>query len=59
MLILTRRPPQVIMIGDDIQIKVISVDRGQVRIGVSAPKGVTVHREEVYARMQREEKKAH
>jgi carbon storage regulator len=40
------------MIGDDITIRVLGVKGGQVRVGISAPKFVAVHREEVYQRIQ-------
>jgi carbon storage regulator len=54
MLVLTRKPNQAIVIGDDIRIIVLSVDRDQVRIGIEAPKSVTVHRAEVYEEIQRD-----
>jgi len=52
MLILTRRTGETIHIGDDIVITVLGQQSGQVRIGVSAPKEVPVHREEVLRRIQ-------
>ncbi|MFT6406411.1 carbon storage regulator CsrA [Marinomonas primoryensis] len=48
MLILTRRINETINIDNNIQVKIISVKGGQVRIGVTAPKNVIVHREEIY-----------
>jgi len=51
MLILTRRPGETLRIGDDIEISVLSVKGAQVRIGVTAPRNVPVHREEIYARI--------
>jgi carbon storage regulator len=54
MLILTRKPTEAIAIGSDITVVVLGVKGNQVRIGVAAPKDVSVHREEVYARIQRE-----
>ncbi len=55
MLILTRRVGETFIIGDDIKITVCSVRNGQVRIGIEAPKHVSIHRKEVYERIQRED----
>ncbi|GAA0226601.1 carbon storage regulator CsrA [Marinomonas primoryensis] len=52
MLILTRRINETINIDNNIQVKIISVKGGQVRIGVTAPKNVIVHREEIYKRIE-------
>lgn len=52
MLILTRRVGETVMIGDDVVVTVLRVKGNQVRIGVDAPKSVSVQREEIYARMQ-------
>ncbi len=54
MLILTRRVGETLMVGDDVTITVLGVKGNQVRIGVNAPKDVSVHREEIYQRIQRE-----
>ncbi len=54
MLILTRRPSESIRIGDDIEVFVMSVHGGQVKIGVKAPDRLDIYRNEVYARIQRE-----
>ena len=56
MLILTRRVGETLMIGDDISITVLGVKGNQVRIGVNAPREVAVHREEIYNRIQNDEK---
>jgi carbon storage regulator len=55
MLVLTRKPNQAIVIGDDVRIVVVSVDRDQVRLGIEAPREVSVHRAEVYEEIQRGE----
>jgi carbon storage regulator len=54
MLILTRRVGETVMIGEDIAITVLRVKGNQVRLGVDAPKTVSVQREEIYQRMQNE-----
>jgi carbon storage regulator len=51
MLILTRRCNETIRIGDDIEVTVMAIDRGQIRIGITAPKHVRVDRQEVRERI--------
>ena len=58
MLVLTRKCNESIRIGDEITITVMRIDSGQVRIGIDAPRGVPVHREEVYERIQSENREA-
>lgn len=58
MLILTRKPGESITIGDDIKIQVIEIKGKQVRLGIEAPKSYVIHREEVYIRIQEENKRA-
>lgn len=55
MLILTRRVNETLMVGEDVTVTVLGVKGNQVRIGVNAPKDTSVHREEIYRRIQREE----
>lgn len=52
MLILTRRTGETLMVGDEVTVTVLGVKGNQVRIGVNAPKDVSVHREEIYERIQ-------
>jgi carbon storage regulator len=51
MLILRRTQGQTICIGADVKVTVIRICRGEVRIGIDAPKSTTVHRQEVYERI--------
>ena len=53
MLILTRRVGETLMVGDEVSVTVLGVKGNQVRIGINAPKDVSVHREEIYLRIQK------
>ena len=55
MLILTRRVGESLMIGDEVTVTVLEVKGNQVRLGVNAPKDVSVHREEIYEKINSEE----
>ncbi len=54
MLILTRRVGESVMIGDDVKISVLGIKGNQIRLGVAAPREISVHREEIYLRVQDE-----
>jgi carbon storage regulator len=54
MLILTRRIGEAVMIGQDITVKVVEVKGTQIRLGISAPRDVPVHREEIFERIKNE-----
>jgi carbon storage regulator len=54
MLILTRRIGETLIIGDDVNITVLGVKGNQVRLGINAPQQVSVHREEIYHKIQAE-----
>jgi carbon storage regulator CsrA len=52
MLIMTRKPNERVIVGNDITVTVLGVKGNQVRIGIDAPKSVSVHREEIYERIR-------
>jgi carbon storage regulator len=58
MLILTRRVGEAVVIGEEVTVTVLGVKGNQVRIGVDAPKTVSVHREEIFDRIKNEQKDA-
>jgi len=58
MLVLTRKRNQSIMIGDNIELVIVDIKGDQVKIGVKAPRNITVHRKEVFEEIQLENKKA-
>ena len=58
MLVLSRRCGEGVTIGPDIRVVVLGVKGGQVRLGIEAPPAVAVHREEVYVRIQEENRLA-
>lgn len=58
MLVLSRKKDESIMIGDQIELKILSVDGDQVKLGIVAPKSVKVYRKEVYESIQQQNKEA-
>lgn len=54
MLILTRRVGETVVIGEDISVTVLGVKGNQIRLGINAPKDVSVHRQEIFDRIQNE-----
>lgn len=54
MLVLSRRRDETIMIGDDIEISIVDIKGDTVRIGINAPRSVTVHRKEIYEAIKAE-----
>lgn len=58
MLILTRRVGEAVVIGDEVTVTVLGVKGNQVRLGIGAPKSVSVHRQEIYDRIRKEREEA-
>ncbi|AUZ28039.1 carbon storage regulator [Bacillus subtilis] len=58
MLVLSRKINEAIQIGADIEVKVISVDGDQVKLGIDAPKHIDIHRKEIYLTIQEENNRA-
>lgn len=56
MLILTRRIGESIVINDNVKIKILEIRNSQIKLGVEAPKDVSVHREEIYQRISKDQK---
>lgn len=56
MLVLSRQVGESVIIGDNVTVTVVGVKGSNVRIGINAPKDVSIHREEIYTRIQKEQK---
>jgi len=58
MLVLTRKKDQSIIVNDNIEITVVDIQGDQIRLGITAPKNVSIHRKEIYLEIQEENKRA-
>ena len=58
MLVITRRKDESLLIGDDIEIKIVKVEDGSVRLAISAPRDITILRKEVFERVKEENKES-
>ncbi|WP_062050207.1 carbon storage regulator CsrA [Bacillus sp. JCM 19034] len=58
MLVLSRKATEALKIGDDIEIKILSIEGDQVKIGIEAPRHVDIHRKEIYIQIQEENQAA-
>lgn len=58
MLILTRRVGETLMIGESVTVTVLAVKGNQVRVGITAPKDVAVHREEIFQKIRHDDEPA-
>lgn len=58
MLVLSRKVNQSIMVGDNVRVVVVAVDRDQVKLGIEAPRDIAVHRSEIYEEIQRTNRSA-
>lgn len=58
MLVLSRRSNESIMVNDEIEISILSIDGDQVKLGIKAPREVEIHRKEIYLQIQKENKEA-
>ncbi|KAB3539671.1 carbon storage regulator CsrA [Alkaliphilus pronyensis] len=58
MLVLTRKVDESIILGKNIEVKVLGIDEGKIKIGISAPKDVEIYRKEIYLEIQEENKEA-
>ncbi|KEI03858.1 carbon storage regulator CsrA [Clostridium botulinum] len=58
MLVVKRKKGESILIGDDIEINIVSIDNGAVKISIDAPKNITILRKELYIEVEKENKKA-
>ena len=55
MLVLTRRLSETLVIGEDVKVTILGISGGQVRLGIDAPRSISVHREEIFEKIKAEE----
>lgn len=58
MLVLTRKKGESVVIGDQIEVKIVEIDGDQIRLGITAPKSIQIHRAEIFQAIQEENKEA-
>ncbi|RDW16520.1 carbon storage regulator [Oceanobacillus arenosus] len=58
MLVLTRKRNEAIQIGEDIEIKILSIEGDQIKLGIDAPKSIDIHRKEIYVDIQKQNSEA-
>lgn len=58
MLVLSRKSEESIILGQDIEIKILSIEEDRVKLGITAPKDIEIHRKEIYLQIQEENKTA-
>ena len=58
MLVLTRKLNEAIQIGENIEVKIVGIEGDQIKLGITAPKEIDVHRKEIYMQIQEENKQA-
>ena len=58
MLVLSRKSEESIILGQDIEIKILSIEEDRVKLGITAPKDIEIHRKEIYLQIQEENKAA-
>ena len=58
MLVFSRKKDEAIMVGSDIELKIISIGRDSVKIGIDAPRAVTIHRKEIFLAIEEENRQA-
>ena len=59
MLILTRKVGETVMVGNDVTVTIVGVKGSQIRLGINAPRDVSIHRREIYERIRREQRPMH